>query len=647
MNQPAGKSLEGSRVGSPTSLHRQRTDMPFRFGSPFRLAEAIRRLFSWDTSGRMLALSAITGAVVGMAGVVFVWGLESVQHWAMHETMGYRPPPEASAERQAPFQLPEHWWWVLLIPTLGGLSCGVVVEALAPEARGHGTDAVIRAFHGLRGVIPANIPWVKGLASVITIGTGGSAGREGPAMQIGAGIGSLLATRWKLSDWERRVLLLAGAGAGLGAVFRAPLGGAMFAVEVLYSTTAMEFAALGPVCVAAVVGYTVFVSVFGGQPMFELPNVPDPETSFMPCAFNGAHELPFYFVFGLLCLATAWFYVRVFEGVSANVFARLRLPILFKPAIGGLGVGLIALAYPQIMAGGYGWVQKAIVQSPDLPWKTMAILVLCKILATSFTISSGGSGGMFAPSLFIGAMLGGSFGGVCHLWFPQIAPPVSAFVLVGMGGFLAGVFKTPLAALIMVAELTGSHDLLVPMMLVSFLHVALLPGRISLCREQVPSLADSPAHVGDFVMDVLEQMRVQDVYHPQPRPTTIPETCKLPHLLRLAADSSQYVFPVVDRDNRLTGIISLNDLRSVLAGEGAGDLVIAVDIAGPAVTLRLGDDLHSALRLMARHRLEELPVVADDDPNQILGTLRRETILAAYDRRVAALRAGDESHRSD
>lgn len=595
----------------------------------------------------MLAFSAVTGAVVGMAGVVFVWGLESVQHWALHETMGYRPPPEAASDPDAPFQLPQRWWLVLLVPTLGGLACGVAVEALAPEAKGHGTDAVIRAFHGLRGVIPPNIPWVKGLASIITIGTGGSAGREGPAMQIGAGIGSLLATRWKLSDWERRILLLAGAGAGLGAVFRAPLGGAMFAVEVLYSTTAMEFTALGPVCVAAVVGYTVFVSVFGGQPMFDLPTAPDPETGFLPCAFNGAHELPFYFAFGLLCVGAAWLYVRISDGFSDQVFARLKLPLLLKPAIGGLGVGLIALAYPQVMAGGYGWVQKAILHSPDLPWKTMAVLVLCKILATSFTISSGGSGGMFAPSLFIGAMLGGSFGGVCHVWFPQIAPPVSACVLVGMGGFLAGVFKTPLAALIMVAELTGSHDLLVPMMLVSFLHVALLPGRVSLCREQVSSLADSPAHVGDFVMDVLEQMRVQEVYHPQPRPTIIPETCKLPHLLRLAADSSQYVFPVVDRENHLTGVISLNDLRTVLAGEGAGDLVIAVDIAGPVVTLRLGDDLHTALRLMARHRLDELPVVADDDPNRILGTLRRETILAAYDRRVAALRAGGETPRSD
>ncbi len=614
------------------------------------MADLIRRLFSWDTSGRMLAWSALTGAVVGMAGVVFVWGLESVQYRALRETMGYRSPPEAVGNPEAPFSLPQRWWLVLLIPTLGGLACGFVVETSAPEAKGHGTDAVIRAFHGLRGVIPANIPWVKGLASMITIGTGGSAGREGPAMQIGAGIGSILASRWKLSDWERRILLLAGAGAGLGAVFRAPLGGAMFAVEVLYSTTAMEFTALGPVlgpvCLAAVVSYTVFVSVFGGKPMFVLPTQPDLETGLPPCAFNGAHELPFYFAFGLLCVGVAWLYVRVFNGFE-RVFARLRLPLLLKPAIGGLGVGLIALAYPHVMAGGYGWVQKAILQSPDLPWKTMAILVLCKIVATSLTISSGGSGGMFAPSLFIGAMLGGSFGGICRLWFPHLAPPVSAFVLVGMGGFLAGVFKTPLAALIMVAELTGSHDLLVPMMLVSFLHVALLPGKVSLCREQVPSLADSPAHIGDFVMDVLEQMRVREVHHPQPRLTIIPESCKLPHLLRLAADSSQYVFPVVDRENRLTGIISLNDLRTVLAGEGAGDLVIAVDIAGPAVTLRLADDLHTALRRMARHRLDELPVVADDDPNRIVGTLRRETILAAYDRRVAALRSGGEIPASE
>jgi CIC family chloride channel protein len=592
------------------------------------LARKLRTIFDLESTGRVVFYSAIVGVVAGLGGAAFFWLLLQFKDLALGHVEGYYPPAAGSEPITHRPQLPAHWWAVLLVPTLGGLASGILVFSLAPEAEGHGTDAMVKAFHRLKGAIRGRVPLVKSLASILTIGTGGSAGREGPIAQIGAGFGSFLATKLKLNEWERRLLVLAGAAAGIGAIFRAPLGGALFAVEVLYASTAIEFSGIVPCVVASVVAYSVFASIFGPGLAFSTP---------ADLRFQGPAELPFYLVFAVVCAVVGYLYITVFYGTRDRLFKRIPLPNHVKPAIGGLGLGVIALAFPQVMAGGYGWIQEAI--NGHLTWQLMGMLVLAKIAATSFTISSGGSGGVFAPSLFIGAMLGGCFGILADSLFPGIAPSPAAFVLVGMGGFFAGVAKVPLTALLMVSEMSGSYNLLVPLMLVSVIHVAVLSSRSSLYEEQVHSLIDSPAHLGDFVIDILAGMTVRQVYKPYQPPPLIREDMPLPKVLERVARSKEAYFPVVDADDQLVGIFSLHDVRSALLGNGAGSLVLASDVATwPVSTVTPDDNLHTALKLFTQRQIEELPVVNRDNPRQVICMLRRGEVIAAYDTRLNELR---------
>jgi len=591
------------------------------------LADKLRVVFDLEGSGRLILYSVLVGVVAALGASAFYVGLNSVQSLALGGWLGYYPPvagSETPPTLGVQFPPTDRWWLVLLVPVVGGLLCGLLVYTFAPEAEGHGTDGMIRAFHRAKGLIRGRVPLIKAIASTLTIGTGGSAGREGPIAQIGAGFGSVLGTRLGLNDSDRRMLVLAGAAGGVAAIFQAPLGGALFAVEVLYSSTAVEFSAIIPCVVSSVVAYSVFNAIFHVDVPFHAPNV----------AFHGIADLPLYLVFAVICALVGFVYVWSFRNLHTRVFRPLRIPNHFKPAIGGLLIGLIALAgLPHVMAGGYGWIQQAL--DGKLSLQLMAMLVAAKILATGFTISSGGSGGVFAPSLFIGAMLGGAFGLVCQQLFPGLAPEPEAFVLVGMGGFFAGVAKVPLTALIMVSEMSGSYNLLVPLMVVSVINVAILSQRWSLYQEQVSSLIDSPSHLGDFVVDVLARIRVGDVHDPSRPVTMVRETMPLPEVLRVVARSNDSYFPVIDDDRNLVGIFSLHDIRSALVGNGAGSLILASDLASsPVATVVPNDNLHTALRLFTQKQIAELPIVNPENPLRVVGMLTREQVIHAYDRHI-------------
>jgi len=588
----------------------------------------LRSIFDVETSGHLILYSPIVGVVGGLGAALFFSLLEMVQHFALGSIEGYYPPVAGSDPIVHSLQMPTNYWAVVLLPTIGGLICGLLVYGFAPEAEGHGSDAMVRAFHRAGGRIRRRVPFVKGLASIATIGTGGSAGREGPIAQIGAGFASYLSEKLRLGDQERRLLMLSGGAAGIGAIFRAPLGGALFVSEVLYSSTALESRAVIPCFIASITAYTVFASIYGQGLAFNTP--PD-------LIFESATELPFYLVFALVCAVVGFAYVMFFYGLRNQFFRRLPIPSFAKPALGGLVMGLIALVFPQLMSGGYGWIELAIEGTLGL--RLMIVLCVGKIIATSFTISSGGSGGVFAPSLFIGAMLGGAFGQLCNRLFPGAIAHPEAFVLVGMGGFFAGVAKVPLTAMLMVCEMSGSYGLLIPLMLVCIVNVAVLASRWTLYEEQVPALVDSPAHQGDFVIDVLEQMHVRDVMDSSRRIEFVPEDMPLPQILRVAASAEGAYFPVVNASGEMVGIFSLRDLRTVLTGDGAGELVLATDIAtSPVLTVSADDDLHTALRRLTRKNIDEIPVVDQEEPGKVLGMLSRKHVISAYHDRVTELR---------
>ena len=608
------------------------------------LGNLLKRLATrWSVpgTGRAIVCSPLVGLIAGLGAVGFLLALDWTIRHALGGLLHFQLPPTGEGTRQA-ITSPWPWWLILLVPTVGGLVSGLLVFSLAPEAEGHGTDALIKAFHRGAGQIRTRVPLIKAVASVITIGTGGSAGQEGPIAQIGAGFGSFLGRLVRLTPNERRLLMLSGTAGGIGAIFRAPLGGALFAGEVLYSSTATESQALLPCLASSIVAYSVFALFITPRPIFVVP----------PFSFHGLSDLPLFAFLALACAGVGWLYVRVFYGIRDRVFRPLPLPRHVKPALGGLMVGLIALKFPEVMTGGYGWVQwGAIGLPPDLALSqssafvpqmgatSLLLLALLKIVATGLTISSGGSGGVFGPSVFIGGMLGGAVGQSLRSLFPGWGIEPAAFALVGMGGFFAGVSKTPLTSIIMVCEMAGSYSLLVPLMLVCGLHLA-LSRRWTIYEEQVPSPVDSPAHLGDFVVDVLERIRVGQVHVRTEGLEFVPEAMPFNQIIRLVADSRELLYPVVDSQGRLTGIFSLRDVRMALAGSNLGPLVVAADLAArPVVAVTPKDDLHTALKRLTQLNVDQIPVVSPDDPTHLIGLLSRRELVSAYTSQIEALRS--------
>ena len=452
-----------------------------------------------ENEPRLLAETAVLGVVGAFAAQLFTWALRICHRFFLTWLAGYQPPglpEEGGVLRQAIG--PHGLWLVPVATTLGGLLSGLLVYNFAPEAEGHGTDAVVKAFHRAGGFIRARVAPLKLIASAITIGSGGSAGREGPTALIGAGVGSIYATVAHRSEEQRQVLVLAGMAAGLSAIFRSPIGAAFFAIEVLYGSMEFEAGALLHTMLASVIAYAVNGLFVGWRPLFLFPPLPG-KLYLLDYAWYGA--------LGLACGLIATLLPVVFYRLR-DAFHTLPLPPALNPAIGGLGVGLLALKFPQILGGGYGWIQEAI--NGQLALNLLLILLFLKIIAFSLTVSSGGSGGVFAPTLFVGAMVGGSVSSLLHL-------PPAMFVVVGMAATFGAAARVPIASLVMVTEMTGGYQLLPPAafaVLLSYLVQSQLSAHLkynSLYEAQVLGRADSPTRYVENVELALRLLGTRQV----------------------------------------------------------------------------------------------------------------------------------------
>jgi CIC family chloride channel protein len=599
----------------------------YKFGRQMKSAAKFWKQLKTHPMARLVLLSALVGVVAGFGALAFNFILDSSGELFMKRAVGYAiPSPGGEGETRMP-EAPARRWLLLVVPAVGGLLSGLLVFSIAPEAEGHGTDAMIDAFHRKRGVVRKRIPFVKTIASALTIGSGGSAGREGPIAQVGSGFGSVLATWLKSGDHERRLLLLAGAGAGIGAVFRAPLGGALFAVEVLYREVEFESAALVPTFVASIVSYSIYCALSGKWgAIFRVPEV----------RFDHPVELLLYLALGVVCALMGILYVKVFYGVRDQVFRKIPLPRHIKPALGGLGVGVIAYFLPQVLSMGYGWVQLAM--DGQLALGLIVTIAFMKILATGLTISSGGSGGVFAPSMVIGGLTGAAVGMVFHRWMPGVVTQPAAFALVGMAGFFAGVAKTPLSSLIMVSEMTTGYGLLAPLMLTTGVCYLLTPRKISMYEHQVNRRTDSPAHEGEFVVDILERLRVREAMAKDGKLTVFRRDTPLAEMLEGFATSKQHIFPVLEDGGLLHGIIYFDDIRVFFTERGLPSrAVVAQDLLAASDTVvALDEDLAMALRKFRMSRLEELPVVETEGSRRFVGILSRRDVISAYHDRMYA-----------
>jgi len=586
---------------------------------------------------RILGFAALVGVVAGLAGIAFYIATRVVEHYALGMLAGYSPEPaplgEPSLTWLAEVTHPLYPWLLLVIPTLGGLISGVLVFTLAPEAEGHGTDGVIAAYHYRQGQIRPRVPLVKIVTSAVTLGTGGSGGREGPIAQIGAGFGSLFANLLRLRAADRRVLMAAGMGAGIAAVFRAPLAGTMFAAEVLYRSPEFEPEVIIPAGIASVVSYCVFGMFTGWEPLFHIPSL----------AFNGPMELGPYLLLALFMAVLALLYTRCFYGCK-RAFDRLPVSRHFRPAVGAFLTGVVGLSLYfvlgrqekvlAVLAFGYSAIQGAMTRDTEISAVLLLTIALGKILTTSLTIGSGGSGGVFGPSIVIGGCGGGALGVVLHNLWPGLVPHPATFVIVGMAGFFAAAAKTPFSTLIIVSELTGGYSLLLPSLWVCALSF-ILSDEESIYSSQVTSRARSPAHQGTYVREVLAGIRISEFFSAHRSAAWLHPDDSLDTMLARLTAAPYEVLPVVDGEDRLRGVIGLEEVHPASGEPALKSLILAEDLMRVDVRPLTPDTtLDHALELFVESDLLALPVVNDLEQRRVVGMVRRREISSAYLRHV-------------
>lgn len=577
---------------------------------------------------RWLVLGAVAGVGSGLLAAAFYCALEGLKHLLLVHLAGLSPPFPSGENLLHMLPGPYRPWLLPVFTTSVGLITGVLIARYLPdslEGTTDGTDATIRAFHRQSGIINPRAPLLKGATAILTIASGGSAGQEGPISQLGAGLGSFLARIMHLTTRERRILLLAGAAGGLGAIFRAPLGGAITAVEVIYSED-FEAAALLPAIVSSVVAYTLFTFFFGHASIIQTPDY----------HFHTIFELPFYLGLAVVVSLGARIFIRTFFFLKLKVFARLRkrYGITVTMMTGGLAMGLLGMVFAPVIGGGYGWIERAVAGQLGLLF--LLGLFCGKIVATSVTIGSGLSGGMFAPALFIGGTAGAMAGQVGHMIRPDIVTQPGGYTMVGMAAFFAGVAHAPIGPLIMVCEITQGYGLLAPLMLCSAVALVLCDD-LHLYENQVSDKFASPAHVADATINLLERVPVSAAFTPG-RVPILEERVTVKALADIIAATDALVFPVKSAAGKLTGLLTLQDARSVLFERCLGDLVVVRELMRPLATVNPDMSLYDAMMLFINADVSQLPVVALTAPDTVLGMLDRQHVFRAYSQTLRSLK---------
>jgi CIC family chloride channel protein len=584
-----------------------------------------------DPYKRVLFIAIVVGIVSGFGSLLFFEGLKLGSEFFMGYLLNYQMPLEGQSPALiSQWSAPGNMFLLLPIICTGALLSGLLITYLAPEAEGHGTDAAIKAFH-TDGKIRRRVPFLKAITAILTISTGGSAGREGPAAQISAGFGSMVADYFHLSPRERRLALTTGIGAGIGTIFKAPLGGAVLAAEILYIRD-FESEAIIPSFLASIIGYSIFGLFEGFDPIFAL----------LPVSWN-IWQLPFFLVLGIFCALIGLLYIAVFYGtrdVFARFFKERNLPRYLKPVSGAFILGVIVIGLSFIstdaqmlgLAGlgtGYGFVQLSLYTM--VPLVVLLCLPFMKILTTSLTLGSGGSGGVFAPGLTIGAATGGAVGLVFHLLFPEIIPleSIPVFCIVGMIALFGSIANAPIAVLIMVVEMMGNFSLLVPAMAGVGIAYMITAGR-TIYREQVATKAQSGAHKHEYGKRVLEQIKVREAMIAKDQVIFLGPDDPVQRAHTLIDQTTHTGFPVLD-NGRLVGILTASDVRHC-ENVFALSSPVRDAMSCKLVTVSSMDSMENAMRLMLLNNIHHIPVAEPEDPEQMVGFLTRTDMMKIYSR---------------
>ncbi|MGM0607220.1 MAG: chloride channel protein, partial [Candidatus Muiribacteriota bacterium] len=532
----------------------------------------------------ILILSALTGILVGLFSIFFHYGLNFLD-----------------TNIFSFFIKNELKWFLPVLIGAGGLMAGLLVT-LAPDTKGAGTDKAIHAYHHQKGIIKSSIPFIKTVASVITLGFGGSGGVQGPMVQTGAGVGSLIARNFKLSVRNRRILLVAGMAAGLGSFFKAPIAGAIFCNEILYRDSHFEDDGLVPATIAAVIGYLTYSIVYGFEPLFY--------TEIASANLSVYYLIPLT-ILAFICTAAGNFFVYIFYFFS-SFFKKLKLPFFLKPGLGGFLTGIIAIFVPMAAGRGSGYLQSIFFNEISLG--LLILLFFGKILTTSFTVGSGGSAGVFGPSIVIGGALGGIVGiGYNLVVTESLFVDPGTMGILGMAGFFTAVANTPLSTLILVAEITGNFNLLVPGLWVIGLSYS-ASRHYGIFREQIADSITSPAFRDNIVNRLLSRYKCGEVLNNK---IFIKESSLEEDIIYWSNISEYKLIPLVNDNFKYKGLIDLEKISTVTPQIKESDFI-------EVPLLKSSDTLNGAKLIFEDKNVKIVCIINED--NEFKGIITPEII---------------------
>lgn len=589
------------------------SDLPVFGALERQLAKLLDRLQPSETVV-LLATALVVGVTTGLGAVLFIRLIELA-------TAFFFGPVENALGFLGRFA-------IIMIPALGGLVAGPLIARFAPEAKGHGVPEVMKAIALEGGRIRPQVVLVKALASAACIGSGGSAGREGPIVQIGSAVGSVTGQLLNLSEERIRNLVACGAAAGIAAVFNAPIAGTIFAMEVILGEfTSGYFAS---VVISAVSAGIVSRAILGDHPAFTIPTY----------TMTSPWEIGLFFGLGLLAPLVAYVFVVALYWVEDR-FDPWAFPMALKPAVGGALTGGVGLFAPLALGPGLIGIQAAL--HGDLAVGTMAGLLVAKVLSTSFTLGSGNSGGVFSPLLFMGAMFGGVFGTVVHNWWPNISSASGAYALVGMAAVFAAAAHAPITAVMIVFEMSGDYRLILPLMFATVISTVVSEW---MRRDSIYTLKLSRQGIHleqGRDIDVMQAVEVRDAMTRDV--DTVTADMPLTDLEQAFIQSHHHGFPVVNERGELVGIVTLQDLERVRGQPNLAAMQVR-DIATPSpLTVYPDEPVWVALKRLGARDVGRLPVVDRNQPRRLVGIIRRNDIVRAYQRGI--LQRQEIQHRRE
>lgn len=561
-----------------------------------------------------LMLAILIGVLSGYGAILFKYLLKSMQ-WLFYQHSG--------EFLEYAHEIP--MWAKISMPALGGLIVGLVVHFFASEAKGHGVPEVMQAIALRGGVIRKRVAAAKIFASAVTIGSGGSVGREGPMVQIGSSIGSSIGQVFKVPSRHMRTMIGCGAAAGIAATFNAPIAGVLFALEIIIGDWGMT--SFSPVVLSSVTATAISRYYFGNFPAFEIPHY----------AVVSPWEYLMYPFLGVASGLIALSFTRILYAFEDGFEGLRFMPEWIKPAVGGAMLGVLVIFCPESFGVGFGAMNLSLTN--QMGFVMLFTLIWVKILASSLTLGSGGSGGIFAPSLFIGAMTGGAFGSLMNMMFPGVTASPGAYALVGMGGLVAGTTYAPITAILIIFEMTGSYSIILPLMLTCITALVLNSSISKASIYTIKLLRKGIDLTGGRVRNVLRKMLVVEMMSEDV--VTVSEGATLESIVWTFKTENASYLHVVDEEGMLKGIISFRDIRPVLHEEGLLHLLIAKDICTTGLaTVHMEDTLQTALDLITEKGVSQLPVV--DADGRLIGSLTESAINSAYGQELVRQELSEE-----